>query len=963
MKKGLIGILLLLNVLLAAQNVINLDVPSTHPEGLKYLEKSKQYIETKPDSSIYFLELAIPFFEKQKDWERLVLSYVGLSKSYYEKRQFEGFDESSNKAYELAQKHLADNNLAFLESMIEIGNKKAILGDNEEAIKIYNHLLEEYTKLGIENERANMLDHIATCYINQEHFQRALEYSQQSTKVARLSLSKNSLELVPKIYNVAQSFFYLRNIEKALENLEQLKEILIYNDRWDTNDNWTLFCNELMAKIYVILNRYEEAEFYLHKIFTLSTDSLQLVTYYDIQGRIGMIEKNCGKALENYKIFNELMFKMYGHFNKHVQKNYSLMRLSSAFQKCGYFSKALAYNQKALIQSSPSFYDTSYLKNPNVNDIPLRNVGKILIPNKANILYEMYKKNNDVIFLEAALETYQLFIPLINRLRQDYWAIGSRAILSEEILPHYEKAILIALELFNQSNNLKYQEIAFSFAEGNKSILLLESLRENVAKGFGGIPDSLIAVDKKITLNINYYEKQIAEEKNKKNQDEEIINRYKDELFALENEYEVLMKYIEENFPKYYQLKYDFSTPSLRKIQKELNEQEQIIEYFIGKENLVIFSITKEKVATQKYPLNEGLKKSINILLELVKKEPDSHEQQVDFSSFVSSAQQLYQQLIAPVLDVTTKKLIIIPDDQLNYLPFEVLLTSTQTNSEVLYATLAYLFREIDINYHYSANLYNRTKAFKNTQSTQTFVGFAPSFGESMVAQTRNCTNDELYSLSCSQRELENIAALFNKSQPIMGRKATKDNFDKQAVNGQILHLATHACVNEQDPMLSKIYFSDDYLTYYDLNNLTLNADLAVLSACNTGSGKLAKGEGVMSLAKGFIQAGVPSVVTSLWSVDDCATSDIMIQFYKYLREGQTKSEALRNAKLLYLQTKDKIHAHPFYWGAFVQYGNTNSLEYMSEEKYWALILFVGFIAMIFIVFCVQYKYRVTSKE
>ena len=172
------------------------------------------------------------------------------------------------------------------------------------------------------------------------------------------------------------------------------------------------------------------------------------------------------------------------------------------------------------------------------------------------------------------------------------------------------------------------------------------------------------------------------------------------------------------------------------------------------------------------------------------------------------------------------------------------------------------------------------------------------------------------------------------------------------------MHLATHACINEQDPMLSKIYFSDDYLTYYDLNNLELNADLAVLSACNTGNGKLEKGEGVMSIAKGFIQAGVPSVVTSLWSVDDCATSDIMIHFYKYLKEGQVKDEALRNAKLEYLQTADKAHAHPFYWGAFVQFGNTNSLDYLSEGEPWTTFIFIGLLGIMFYVLLRRVYYK-----
>jgi len=98
-----------------------------------------------------------------------------------------------------------------------------------------------------------------------------------------------------------------------------------------------------------------------------------------------------------------------------------------------------------------------------------------------------------------------------------------------------------------------------------------------------------------------------------------------------------------------------------------------------------------------------------------------------------------------------------------------------------------------------------------------------------------------------------------------------------------------------------------------------------------------------MSLARGFIHAGCPSVLMSLWSVDDCATSEIMLQFYQQLKEGKNKDAALRQAKLNYLSSTDRLHMHPYYWSAFVQVGDTKALAFANGFA-WSWLLLLGFI-------------------
>ena len=119
---------------------------------------------------------------------------------------------------------------------------------------------------------------------------------------------------------------------------------------------------------------------------------------------------------------------------------------------------------------------------------------------------------------------------------------------------------------------------------------------------------------------------------------------------------------------------------------------------------------------------------------------------------------------------------------------------------------------------------------------------------------------------------------------------------------------------------------NDGFLHAYEIYNLPLQARLAVLSACETGVGELVKGEGVMSLARAFHYAGCPSVVTSLWKVDDEATAQLMQYFYENLANGKTKSTALREAKLSYLKNAPESKKHPLYWAGFVLIGDDSEI-------------------------------------
>ncbi len=187
--------------------------------------------------------------------------------------------------------------------------------------------------------------------------------------------------------------------------------------------------------------------------------------------------------------------------------------------------------------------------------------------------------------------------------------------------------------------------------------------------------------------------------------------------------------------------------------------------------------------------------------------------------------------------------------------------------------------------------------------------------------------------LNWAEKEVTSISELMNGEVYCYDR-ATEKTFKEKAPNAGILHIATHAVVNDVNPLFSKLIFSPDpnsgedgFLNTYELYNLKLKATMVVLSACNTGYGKLVRGEGIMSLARGFMYAGCPSLVISLWSVDDRSTSELMKSYYIRLVQGKSKDAALREAKLEFLKNADEVKANPFYWSGMIFIGNTDPLQ------------------------------------
>jgi CHAT domain-containing protein len=305
--------------------------------------------------------------------------------------------------------------------------------------------------------------------------------------------------------------------------------------------------------------------------------------------------------------------------------------------------------------------------------------------------------------------------------------------------------------------------------------------------------------------------------------------------------------------------------------------------------------------------------------------------------------------------EIKNKKLIIIPDGKLNYIAFDALITELpDTSTNINFKQLKYLIKSNTINYSYSANLlfiFNDSKA----TVSNSILAFAPEY---QITDSIDFNNQRmaLMPLEGIKEEVELINNVMKKVKKFTGFEATEMNFRKEYENFDILHLAMHAIIDDNNPAYSSLAFTqpgiasdsfenNGWLNTADIYNLDLNARLTVLSACNTGSGTLRKGEGVMSLARGFLYAGCPSIVMSLWEVEDNAGTEIIGSFYKFLKRGRSIDESIRLSKLNYLENSNPRTAHPHYWLGYVTIGD-NSPLYRSYDFYFFGILMIVLLAV-----------------
>ncbi len=526
----------------------------------------------------------------------------------------------------------------------------------------------------------------------------------------------------------------------------------------------------------------------------------------------------------------------------------------------------------------------------------------------------------------ASLHSVDNAIETLNSIKPTFKSEADKIVLIEDAFPMFEAGLKASYKMYQTTSNDKYIDRAFDYSEKSKSVLLLEALLGAKANQFAAIPQSILDQENQLRTEINFIQKELNRATNS-------VKENENKLFALQQDLQKLITTIENEHQDYYNLKYNTQTLTLSETQQLLQKDEKLISYFYGNDAIYTIAITPNSKQIKQISLTPKLKTNIeNVQQQLVNSKSD-------LTLFANSSYELYNTLVAPLKTTeATQKLIFISDGLLNYIPFGAL--NTNKNG------ISYLVEQYAVSYENSATLF--AQLAKRSSTSGNLLAFAPAFSGQQVEIDPN--RDALLPLPHNKREVDQILTSF-KGTSFTGKNASLQNFTSEYANYNILHLATHAVFNDNDPEYSYLAFSnlneqEGLLYVSDLYNMQIDANLVTLSACETGLGELKRGEGFLSLARGFFYSGASSIASTLWKVNDASATTIMSNFYSNLSEGNDKDIALQKAKLNFLNTNRKnALAHPYYWSGFVLSGNTAPVAPTINWNH----IFYGIAAIVFI--------------
>lgn len=558
-------------------------------------------------------------------------------------------------------------------------------------------------------------------------------------------------------------------------------------------------------------------------------------------------------------------------------------------------------------------------------------------------------------YLQQAVQLFDFSLRLSQLGIQSYRDRQDKELGSTHSHRLFEGAIEASYRLYEATGEITFLQQAMIYSERSKASLLREALKASAARNFAGIPDDVLYLEQQLHVQQAQWEQRIARER-----DTSQISLHKGSLFQIRLQKDSLQREIEKNYPSYFQLKYAQPTSDITAIQQKLKKGEWAVSFFAGDLQLYGFGLSNDHIIAFQRPFGEKFRDS---LIQYYQQLSDG--MRVEQGANQRSEKQLladqsfyfFQQILSPLwkkMDQRPQSLLIVPDGIISHFPFESLLIHPLKDDQT-YTSWPFLLKEVQIRYLPSID--GLLRDIKESKAQYSFAGFAPVYPQENLAigASRSVlAHTKAFSpLSENQKEVSHIQQIMG-GQTFLGKQASEKQFWEQASESSLLHLAMHSHLDTENPFFSALIFSpktadstdaqnDGLLYAYEFYQLKLNAELIVLSACESGYGKLLKGEGVMSLARSFRYAGGNNIVMSLWPVDDQSTADLMTQLYKYLDEGLPKDEALRKAKLNILGNSP--FRHPYFWAGFILSGDDLPIQNGKNAYFWALLIIPAILA------------------
>ena len=803
-------------------------------------------------------------------------------------------------------------------------------------------------------------------YLNLGSITQKLGYTDSSLQyysiaVGYLKMIKEShSDLAVAYWGIGNCHMDRNNYNEAVSYLKQAVTLLSDSP---TPDYYRLIVSKMaLVNALMRLGKYDEAILIGKECVALAEKHNKrfLSVLYNVLGNIGVAREDYFKASTYYNLAEQSIRKGYSLSEEDASSVYNNLGLLFSRQNLWvkadkYLTKSLAsYRQQitsgpssiaqvinniGVVNKNQNKYREAIVRYKEALDVLRKptvkgqqTVGKVLYfsPSLAATVYQnigdaylsLYEETGSRSNVVLALNCYKQSIALVEDLRLGLLGEEDKLAVSDRYNDVFNKAVGAALEL--AKTNSSYVYLAFQIASKGKAAVLSESLRKFNGLSLAGVPLSLQTRELQMRQRIGTLSEIVYEEKKRSRSSSKYLKSIELELFDEQEDYRKLLSRIELEYPQYYALKYDTSSVSIYSIQERLTSGQVYVEYVIQDSNIYSFAITKNQVVWKAQSFDKEFRKNISVYQNELVPVDFGKLNSDNLSRFVESSSYLYNKLLKPFEKLFLgKTLVVVPHNELASIPFSALVTSKPQRLRGYYA-LPYLIKSNPVLVLLSA------KEFVNKDSREpslfaSSLSVAPSYkgavGNSL--SSRSAYRNNLPELYGAEEEVKWVSTVFG-GDIVVGSDASESFFKKVAGNYDVLHLAMHTFVDEANPLFSKLIFNssidsanDSFLNAYEVYGMRLNAQLAILSACRSGDGTMVKGEGLMSLARGFRYAGCPSMVVTQWRVDDFSGGEVMKQFAVGLKAGYSKSYAIQQAQLEFLNTSDPLRAHPYFWAGY----------------------------------------------
>jgi len=523
------------------------------------------------------------------------------------------------------------------------------------------------------------------------------------------------------------------------------------------------------------------------------------------------------------------------------------------------------------------------------------------LKSKANTAYLLFKKSNQKKYLELSQECYLTYDQLFKIMWQEYASSESKLFWLSDSRENYLNAIDGAIK------NKKIG-MALSFANSSKAVLLNEQLEKLDWASASNIPQELFDREKELNLK------------------RAIINSNSEKL-ALYNELEDLWDEMKENDTLYFSSMYEVPQFDITKIQNELDSETSILQFIYSKNTIHTFLITKDTLLAKSINIDSTFEGKLHQFKKVLINDFAENGLKNNYGAVLTDiGYELYKKLLEPFEIHFKESIIFIPDGELNGIPFAALPTKAHQIKNLDYQSVPYLVKNYSSSYGNSLDVLLKQMLMK-IETNKKYLGVAPIYFKEF----------DLPDLDHTQIEVEKAKELFEDSRLLLGKEASISSFIENSNSYNIVHLATHGTEFDPATKTPAIYLADGPLGLEQIYSTpNKNTNLIIISTCKGGLGVSIKGEGVMSLSRGFAFNGVPSMLSTINNVEEKSSAYLSNLFLKFIKAKERKNVALQKTQLKMINNdSEETYAMPYQWANYILIGDTKAL-YDKKTNYLA---------------------------